>query len=129
MNLYETAFILKPILTPEETQARIAMFKDIIVNQGGELCATDEWGSRKLAYKIEKFERGYYVIIYFKAPGKALLELERVYTITEDILRFMTIKYSRQAEIKAWQKMVDKASGKHEPKAEAKPEQRAPEVA
>jgi small subunit ribosomal protein S6 len=120
MNLYETAFILKPTLTPDETQARIAMFKDIITNQGGEICAMDEWGSKKLAYKIEKFERGYYVIIYFKAPGKAILELERVYTITEDILRFITIKYSRQAEIKAWQKMADKANGKSEAKSEPK---------
>lgn len=120
MNLYETAFVLKPTLTPEETQARVKMFKDIIVNQGGEICAVDEWGSRKLAYKIEKYERGYYVIVYFKAPGKAILELERVYTITEDVLRFMNVKYQKQAEIKAWQKMIDKANGKAEAKSEPK---------
>ena len=66
-NLYETMFVLKPTLTPEETQARINFVKEVITSQGGEIVAVDEWGSRKLAYKVEKFDRGYYYIAYFKA--------------------------------------------------------------
>ena len=94
-NLYETMFVLKPTLTPEETQARINFVKEVITSQGGEIVAVDEWGSRKLAYKVEKFDRGYYYIAYFKAEGKAILELERVYTITEDVIKFMTLRYHK----------------------------------
>jgi len=80
-NLYETMFVLKPTLTPEETQARIAFIKDVITSQGGEIAAVEDWGSRKLAYKVEKFDRGYYYVSYFKAEGKSILELERMRTI------------------------------------------------
>ena len=58
MNLYETMFVLKPTLTPEETQAKIAFIKEVVTAQGGEIAACDEMGSKKLAYKVEKFDRG-----------------------------------------------------------------------
>lgn len=112
-------FVLKPTLTPEETQARIAFVKDVITNQGGEIIAVEDMGSRKLAYKVEKFDRAYYYVIYFKTEGKALLELERIYTITEDIIKFMTLKYTKQAEVKAWNQMVEKANAKLAKKQEA----------
>jgi len=112
MNLYETMFVLKPTLTPEETAAKIQMIKDVVTGQGAEICAVEDWGSKKLAYKVQKFDRGYYYVMYFKAEGKAILELERVYNVTEDIIKFMTLKYEKKAEVKAWNQMVDKASGK-----------------
>lgn len=112
MNLYETMFVLKSTLTPEETQAKIQLFKDLIVAQGGEIAGFEDWGTKKLAYKVQKFDRGYYFVCYFKAPGKAILELERVYKVTEDVIKFMTLKYTKKVETKAWQQMVDKANGK-----------------
>lgn len=112
MNLYETMFVLKPTLTPEETQVKIQMIKDVIIAQGGEIAAVEEWGSKKLAYKVQKFDRGYYYVSYFKAPGKAITELERIYKVTEDVIKFMTLKYEKKVELKAWQQMVDKANGK-----------------
>ena len=68
---------------------------------------------------MQKFDRGYYFVAYFKAEGKAVLELERVYNVTEDVIKFMTLKYEKKAEVKAWNQMVDKANGK-------KPAQAAP---
>ncbi len=118
-NLYETMFVLKPTLTPEETQARIAFVKDVVTSQGGEISAVEDWGSKKLAYKVEKFDRGYYYVMYFKAEGKSILELERIFTITEDVMKFMTLKYSKQAELKAWNAMVEKANAKQTKKQEA----------
>jgi small subunit ribosomal protein S6 len=112
MNLYETMFVLKPTLTTEETQARVQMIKDVLTSQGAEICATEDWGTKKLAYKVEKHDRGYYYITYFKAEGKSILELERVYKVTEDVIRFMTLKYEKKVEVKAWNQMVDKANGK-----------------
>jgi small subunit ribosomal protein S6 len=119
MNLYETMFVLKPTLTTEETQAKIQMIKDVLTAQGAEICASEDWGSKKLAYKVEKHDRGYYYITYFKAEGKSILELERVYKVTEDVIKFMTLKYEKKVEVKAWNQMVDKANGKKNAPAQA----------
>ncbi|MEF3192540.1 MAG: 30S ribosomal protein S6 [Campylobacterales bacterium] len=111
MRHYETMFILKPTLTAEEAQARIEFFKSIIVREGGEVAGVEDWGVKQLAYRIDnKYDRGHYVVIYFKAPSKLIPELERNLRVTEDVIRFIIIKYQRQVELKAWNKMVEKAN-------------------
>jgi small subunit ribosomal protein S6 len=67
-------------------------------------------GMRKLAYPIAKQERGYYTVVYFKAPGRTIDELERQMKYNEEILRFMTVKYSNKKEIAQFDKMVAAAS-------------------
>ena len=121
MRHYETLFVLKPTLTEEEAKGKFEFIKDVIKNNGGEIVATEDIGVRKLAYPIEKFERGHYYIIYFKAPASAVRELERIYRITEDVIRFLTIKYETKKDIQAWEKMVERAkklSGQTETKTE-----------
>ncbi len=117
MRHYETLFVLKPTLTEEETKEKFEFIKNVIENNGGEIVATEDVGVRKLAYPIQKFERGHYFIIYFKAPSETVRELERIYRITEDIIRFLTIKYETNKDIKAWEKMVERAK-KHSGKKE-----------
>ncbi len=109
MRHYETLFVLKPTLTDEEKRAKFEFIKEVIQNNGGEIVATEDVGMRKLAYPIQKFERGHYYIIYFKAPSQTVRELERIYRITEDIIRFLTIKYETHKDIRAWEKMVERA--------------------
>ncbi|AXX93400.1 30S ribosomal protein S6 [Malaciobacter molluscorum LMG 25693] len=109
---YETMFILKPTLTEEETKAQIEIVKSNIEKNGGEIVSFDDMGTRQLAYEIEKNKRGYYFVIYFKAPANAILELERNYRINEQILRFIFIKYESKKEITAWTKMSDEAAKK-----------------
>ncbi len=109
MRHYETLFVLKPTLTDEETKERFEFIKNTIENNGGEIVATEDIGVRKLAYPIQKFERGHYFIIYFKAPSQTVRELERIYRITEDVIRFLTIKYETHKDIRAWEKMVERA--------------------
>ncbi len=122
MRHYETLFVLKPTLTEEEAKAKFEFIKDVIQNNGGEIVATEDIGVRKLAYPIEKFERGHYYIIYFKAPSHTVRELERIYRITEDVIRFLTIKYETKKDIQAWEKMVERAkklSGQKETQTQA----------
>ena len=109
MRHYETLFVLKPTLTDEEKKAKFEFIKDVITNNGGEIVATEDVGVRKLAYPIQKFERGHYYIIYFKAPSQTVRELERIYRITEDVIRCLTIKYETNKDIRAWEKMVERA--------------------
>lgn len=110
MKHYETMFIVKPTLVEEEIKTKIEFFKEAIVKNGGEIETCLDMGMRHLAYEIKKNKRGYYFVIYFKAEPKLILELERLYRINEDILRFIVVKYENRKEQKAWETLVDKAN-------------------
>jgi small subunit ribosomal protein S6 len=109
---YETMFIVKPTLTEEETQGQIELVKSIIEKNGGEIKATEDMGSRKLAYEIKKNKRGYYYVCYFTAPTEAILEIERNYRINENILRFIFIKSESKKEVAQWTKQTEAAAKK-----------------
>jgi len=103
---YETMFITKPTLTDEEKANVVENIKKVITENGGEVVAVDNIGVRELAYPINKFERGHYYIVYYKAPANAVLELERQMRYNEDLLRFMTVKYETKRDIKRWEEMA-----------------------
>ncbi len=91
MNRYETIYIIKPTVEEEGIKTLVGKFKGII-EANGEIETLDEWGKRKLAYLINDMSEGYYVYTKYKADTAVPKELDRVFGITEDILRNMTIK-------------------------------------
>ncbi|AII15010.1 30S ribosomal protein S6 [Campylobacter iguaniorum] len=105
MKHYELLFILKPTLTEDEAKVKVDFIKEVITKNGGEIASVVEMGTRKLAYKIDKYERGTYVVIYFTAPTQLIAELVRNIRITEDVIRFLTVKYENKREIAAWDKL------------------------
>ena len=117
MKRYETMFIIKPTLVEEEIKQKIDFYKDVITKNGGSIETCLDMGMRNLAYEIKKHKRGYYFVIYFTTKPESILELERLYRINEDILRFIVIKYESKKEQKQWQTLVDRANKKPEPKA------------
>jgi len=119
MNHYETLFVVKPTLTDEETKAQIEKNIAIITNNGGEIVAIDDMGMRKLAYPVEKNERGYYTVIYYQAPGTLIAEFERQMRYNEEILKFMTVKYTKKKEIAQFTKQVEATLKKNAAAAEA----------
>lgn len=118
MKRYETMFILKPTLTEEEIRQKIDFYKDVITKNGGSIETCLDMGMRNLAYEIKKHKRGYYFVIYFTTQPQSILELERLYRINEDILRFIVIKYESKKEQKQWQALVDRANKKPESSVE-----------
>jgi small subunit ribosomal protein S6 len=92
MNSYELLYILKAGLEDEAREALIKRFDDLIVNDGGEVTETDEWGNRRFAYPINYQNEGYYVLVNFKAQPSLIEELSRNFRITEDTIRFMIVK-------------------------------------
>ena len=92
MNSYELLYIVKADMEEEARTALISRFSDLIVNNGGEIVETDEWGKRRFAYPINYINEGYYVLVNFKAQPTVIAELERNCRITEDTIRFMCIK-------------------------------------
>ncbi|MDF1883564.1 30S ribosomal protein S6 [Sulfurimonas sp. SAG-AH-194-C21] len=109
MRNYENLVIVKPTLTAEEIQASVKAIEEVITSNGGEILATNPMGMRKLAYPIEKNERGFYHVIYSTIAPSAITEIERRFRINEELLRFVTIKYDTNREIAAFNGMVTKA--------------------
>lgn len=111
---YELLFVLKPTLVEAEVQSKINFLKEILEKNGAEISAFQDMGTRKLAYKVQKFERGNYGVFYFVAPTAAIIEVERIIRINEDFIKFMSVKYENQKELKHWNKVVEKFSKKEE---------------
>lgn len=126
MRHYELLFILKPTLTEDEVKVKADFIKEIITKNGGEIANVVEMGTRKLAYKIEKYERGTYFVIYFKAPTQLIAELVRNLRITEEVIRFLPVKYENKKEIVAWEKL-SKGQKLVQPKKELKTEEKSAE--
>lgn len=91
MNKYENVVIINPNLEAEGIKALITKFSDLI-NSNGKVDSVEELGKRKLAYEIKKLNEGYYVVIKFEAKPELITELERVYRITDEVIKFIVVK-------------------------------------
>jgi len=127
MTCYETLFVIKPTLTEEEIAAEIAKIKDVLTKEGAELLATNDMGMRKLAYQVEKNDRGYYTVLFYKGEGTVINELERNLKISEEVIKFLTVKYSKNKELAQFDKLVAQANRKTAA-VEATPAKAAPEA-
>ena len=103
MRRYESLWVVNGDLPDEEVQSAIDKFSRIISSQGGTLVGLDEWGRRKLAYKIQGTIRGYYVLADFAGTSETVKELERNYRIDDRIIRFLTTKKSDKVNLEALQ--------------------------
>lgn len=91
MNKYEVIVIVKPA-EDEATDAVITKVENLIINNGGNIEKTDRWGKRRLAYEVKDFNEGFYCLMIFSAPPKAIAEVDRVLKITDEVLKFMIIR-------------------------------------
>ncbi len=92
MKKYETIFILHPSLDEEAVNANIEKFKGVIENGGGSVENVDFWGKRKLAYEIAKVNEGYYTLVNFTATAELPSELDRVFRITDGVIRHIIVR-------------------------------------
>jgi small subunit ribosomal protein S6 len=92
LNSYETLFVVDCTLGEESVKAIVDKFTTLINDNATEV-SVDEWGKRRLAYAIDYKNDGYYVLVNFKSEGSFTLELERVFGITEGILRSIVIRH------------------------------------
>ena len=92
MNKYESVIIINPSLDEQGIKDVITKFTDLINNNNGKVENVDEMGKRKLAYEIKKNKEAYYVQFNFESKPEAIAELERIYRITDGILKFITVR-------------------------------------
>ncbi|GGK43313.1 30S ribosomal protein S6 [Salinarimonas ramus] len=92
MALYEHVFLARPDVTSQQVESMVETFKGIIEGNGGKVEKVEPWGLKTLAYRIKKSRKAHFTLLNIDAPHPAVAEMERQMRLSEDVLRFMTIK-------------------------------------
>jgi small subunit ribosomal protein S6 len=92
MPLYEHVFLARQDVTSQQVEAMVDQYKGVIEQNGGAVEKTEMWGVKSLAYRIKKNRKAHFTLLNIQAPPAALAEMERQMRISEDVLRFMTVR-------------------------------------
>ena len=92
LNTYELTYIINAAISDNQIQELVERVNKFITENGGEILEVDAWGNQRLSYPINKKRNGYYVNMYFKAPGEMIIRLERALEINENLLRYLTLR-------------------------------------
>ncbi|GHB17846.1 hypothetical protein GCM10007094_01900 [Pseudovibrio japonicus] len=92
MALYEHVFLARQDISTQQVEALVEQFKTVLEENGGKVGKIETWGLRTLTYRINKNRKAHYVLMNVDAPHAAVAEMERLQGLSEDILRFMTIR-------------------------------------
>ncbi|MBW2281726.1 MAG: 30S ribosomal protein S6, partial [Deltaproteobacteria bacterium] len=91
MREYEFVYIVQPDVESERLDEIHARVESAINGGQGQVLLRDDWGKRKLAYEIQKFQKGHYFLVEMLGDGKFVTQLERDMRLDPDVLRFLTI--------------------------------------
>ncbi|KZL02578.1 MULTISPECIES: 30S ribosomal protein S6 [unclassified Pseudovibrio] len=92
MALYEHVFLARQDISTQQVEALVEQFKTVLEENGGKVSKIETWGLRTLTYRINKNRKAHYTLMNVDAPHAAVAEMERQMGLSEDILRFMTIR-------------------------------------
>jgi len=108
LRTYEIAFIAAPNTADDDLSKLNSQIENIIAERGGKITKVDNWGRRKLAYRIEKFDEGIYTFVYVEGSGQEIAEVERRLRVTDFVIRHLTVRtdedLKRAAKLKAKRK-------------------------
>jgi len=120
MRVYEELFIVRPNITDEEIDPFIDQLSQVVTSRGGTVEKSEKWGVRRLAYRVEKQNEGYYVLLQFSAGPDVVKEMERRLRVADHVMKFITVRIDEKL------KKIDKRRKAREKRAARKP---APQVA
>ena len=92
MNQFESIFICKPHLPAEKVASLTEKVKTIVTQSEGTVNLVNEWGKRRLAYPIASQQEGIYVLVDFAGTGETVKKVETFYAMTEEVIRYLTVK-------------------------------------
>ena len=102
---YEIMFIIRPDVEEADLDKLVEGFQKNVTDGGGEIRSTEKMGRRRLAYTVRKFNDGFYVLLTVTAPGSLMAEIERRLRVSEQVIKFITVRMDeeekRLAKIKA----------------------------
>ena len=98
MALYEHVFLARQDLSQQQVDGLVEQYKGIVEAAGGSVGKVENWGLKSLAYRINKNRKAYYTLMNIDAPSAAVSEIERLQRLSEDVLRYMTIRVEELEE-------------------------------
>jgi small subunit ribosomal protein S6 len=120
MRIYEELFILKPDTAEEAVDQIIDQVRQVITSQDGVVDKVDKWGIRKLAYRIQKLNEGFFILVQFTSGPETVKEIERRLRVSDFVLKFLTVRIDEKL------KRIAKRKKKREKRASRKPAMQAP---
>jgi small subunit ribosomal protein S6 len=93
---YELMFIVRPDMTEEDLDKLIAMLQSVVPASGGSIQKVEKMGKRRLAYMVGRFHEGIYVLLVIDGTGPTIHELERRLRVTEQVIKFMTVRVDEE---------------------------------
>lgn len=114
-RIYEEMFIVRPEATEEVIDPIIDQLTKFVNGHGGKVEKTDKWGKRKLAYRVEKCDEGFYVLMTFSATPDTVFEVERRLRVNDAVIKFLTTRVDERM------KVAEKRKKKAEKRAARKP--------
>jgi len=92
LSKYETIFIIDPDIESEGVESIIEDIQNLVSGSGGQVIKVDRWGKKRLAYEVKGNRDGYYGLINFEADPQFIQRLGRYYGLTEQIIKYMTVR-------------------------------------
>ena len=120
-RLYEVMFIVRPDVEDEEADKLIESLGNTVKTGGGQVKSAEKLGRRKLAYQVRKFNDGNYILLTIEADGAVVLELERRLRVTEQVIKFITVRMDEEEKRLAKVKALRGVRRKVEPAVSAAP--------
>jgi small subunit ribosomal protein S6 len=119
-RIYEELFIVKPDVPEEEIDAFVEQMRGVVSTSGGTVDKVEKWGKRKLAYRVEKYREGSYVLFQFTAEPGSVKEFERRLRVSDMVLKFITVRIDETL------KRLEKRKKDRDKRAARKPQMAAP---
>jgi small subunit ribosomal protein S6 len=91
MGLYEHIFLVRQDATPAQVEALVEQYKGVITAGGGKVEKVESWGIKSLTYRIKKNRKAHMTLMNIESPHAAVAEMERQMSISEDVVRYMTV--------------------------------------
>jgi small subunit ribosomal protein S6 len=92
MALYEHIFLTRQDASTAQVDALVEQYKAIIETGGGKVAKVENWGVKSVSFRIKKNRKAHYTLMNIDSPAPAVAEMERQMSISEDVIRFMTVK-------------------------------------
>ena len=122
MRIYEVLFIIRPDVPEEEIDGIVEPLKSVVTTAGGAIDKVDKWGKRRLAYRVQKYREGYYVLLQLSTENtvETVKEVERRLRVSDTVIKFITVRIDQDL------KRLEKLKKKREKRSQRKPSASAP---
>jgi len=95
---YELTYVISGVVQQNQVDDIVRKINHLVESNDGDVLEVDEWGNQRLSYEIDRKRSGYYVNMYFKAPGSLIQRLERELQINDDVLRYLTLRMDEKMQ-------------------------------